>query len=62
MKWDGFNRWFIHDFWRTFANRNFPIPPLKTPKEREATVRSVFDSIVSARYAASIPETEIVIC
>jgi hypothetical protein len=61
MKWDEFNRWFNRGFWRAFTNCNFPISLPKTPKQREAIVRSVFDSIVSARYAASIPETGIVI-
>jgi hypothetical protein len=61
MKWEEFNRWFNHDFWRAFTNRNFPISLPKTPNERAETVRSVYDSIISARYAASIPETEIVI-
>lgn len=61
MKWEDFKRWFNSDFWRAFKNSSFPIEVPSKPADREATVRKVFDSIVSARYAASIPEAEIVI-
>ena len=61
MKWEDFNRWFNRDFWKAFSNRTFPIKIPKTEEDKDATVRAVFDSIESARYAPSIPETEIVI-
>jgi hypothetical protein len=60
MKWDDFNRWFNCDFWRAFKKRTFPIAVPVTKAAREITVRKVYDDIVSARYAASIPEAEIV--
>ena len=60
MNWQQFNRWFNRDFWRAFRKRTFPIKVPKSPADREATVRKVYDAIVSARYAASIPEAEIV--
>jgi Reverse transcriptase (RNA-dependent DNA polymerase) len=60
MKWQQFSRWFNRDFWRAFRNRTFPIKVPESRKEREETVRKVYDAIVSARYAASIPEAEIV--
>jgi hypothetical protein len=60
MKWDDFRRWFNRDFWRAFKNRTFPIKVPESPADREATVRKVYDAIVSGRYAASIPEAEIV--
>ena len=59
MNWEQFNKWFNGDFWRAFRNRTFPIHvPGKI--DREPTVRRVYESIISARYAASIPEAEIV--
>jgi hypothetical protein len=61
MKWDDFKKWFNADFWRAFRTGAFPIKIPTTTADREATVRTVYDSIVSARYASSIPETEIVI-
>ena len=60
LKWEEFRKWFNHDFWRAFNNHTFPIRVPKTHADREATVRKVYDSIISARYAASIPEAEIV--
>src|SRR5436190_6272567 len=60
MNWQQFNRWFNRDFWRAFRKRTFPIKVPASPTDREATVRKVYDAIVSARYAASIPEAEIV--
>jgi hypothetical protein len=60
MKWEDFNSWFNKSFWRAFKNRTFPIEVPKTPKEKEATVRAVFESVQSARYAPSIPEAEII--
>ncbi len=60
MKWGNFRRWFNCDFWRAFRNRTFPIRIPKTTDDRLAMVRKVYDSIVSARYTASIPEAEIV--
>ena len=61
MKWEEFSRWFNHDFWRAFKNHTFPIEIPKTGADKKAKVRDVFESVKSARYAASIPETEIVI-
>lgn len=60
MKWEDFNRWFNRDFWRAFKNRTFPIRIPKTPADKQETVRRVFESVKSARYAPSIPEAEIV--
>ena len=60
MKWHEFKKWFNRDFWKAFKNRPFPIQVPETVADKEATVRKVYDSIVSARYAASIPEAEIV--
>lgn len=60
MKWEDFNRWFNRSFWRAFKNRTFPIEVPKTAKDKEATVRKVFEAVKSARYAPSIPEAEIV--
>lgn len=60
MKMDDFNKWFNHDFWRAFKNRRFPIRVPNTKRDREATIRRVYKNIMSARYAASIPEAEIV--
>ena len=60
MRWEDFNRWFNRDFWRAFKNSRFPIHVPQTKIEREATVRSVFDSVKSARYAPSVPEAEII--
>jgi hypothetical protein len=57
---EDFRKWFNRDFWRAFKNRTFPIRVPETPDDREATVRKVYDSIHSARYASSIPEAEIV--
>jgi hypothetical protein len=59
MKWDDFKKWFNHDFWRAFKKRTFPIK-IPALADREDTVRRVYDAIESARYAASIPEAEIV--
>ena len=60
MKWEEFSRWFNHDFWRAFKNRTFLIKIPQTPADKKAKVRDVFKSVQSARYAASIPETKIV--
>ena len=60
MKWEDFKRWFNRAFWKAFKNRAFPIKLPKTVKEKEATVRAVFEAIKSARYAPSIPEAELV--
>ena len=60
MKWKDFNRWFNLSFWKAFKNRTFPIEVPKTPKDKKATVRRVFEAVKSARYAPSIPEAEIV--
>jgi hypothetical protein len=60
MKWDEFKKWFNNDFWRAFKKRTFPIVVPDSLANREATVRKVYEAIISARYAASIPEAEIV--
>ena len=60
MQWDDFNKWFNKSFWRAFKSNRFPIHVPKTPEDKAKTVRKVFDSIVSARYSASIPEAEII--
>lgn len=60
MIWEDFNRWFNRSFWRAFKNRTFPIDVPKTVKEKEATIRKVFEAVKSARYSPSIPEAEIV--
>lgn len=61
MKWEEFSRWFNHDFWRAFKNHMFPIKVPQTAAKKKAKVREVFESVQSARYAASIPEAEIVL-
>lgn len=61
MKWDDFNRWFNRDFWRAFKNRTLPIQIPKTAADKLAMIRKVYDSIASAHYAASIPESEMVL-
>src|SRR5574337_713024 len=61
MKWDEFRSWFNRAFWQAFRSRTFPIAVPNTPAEREAIVRNVYESIVTARYSSSIPEDEIVI-
>ena len=61
MKWEEFSRWFNRDFWRAFKNRTFPIEIPQTTADKNAKVREVFESVQSARYAASIPEAEIVL-
>lgn len=60
MKWDDFKKWFNRDFWRAFKSRTIPISLPWSASDRERIVREVYDDIVSARYAASIPEAEIV--
>jgi hypothetical protein len=60
MNWDDFRRWFNRDFWRAFKDRTFPIKIPDSPRDREDTVRRVYESINTARYAPSIPEAEIV--
>jgi hypothetical protein len=60
MKLKEFSRWFNRDFWSAFRNRTFPIKVPQSRKDREETVQRVYDAIISARYAASIPEAEIV--
>ncbi len=60
MKWKNFYRWFNYNFWRAFKNKAFPIKIPEGKKEKDATLRAVFDAIKSARYSPSIPEVEIV--
>jgi len=60
MKWEDFNRWFNSDFWKAFKKRTFPIAVPETDSDRQSMVRKVYDAVDSARYAASIPEAEIV--
>ena len=61
IQWEDFRKWFNRDFWRAFKHRTFPIFVPEATGDREKTVRKVYDSIISARYAASIPEAEIVV-
>src|SRR5439155_6571502 len=58
--WENFRKWFNRAFWRAFKKRTLPIRVPETPADRDATVRKVYDSIQSARYASSVPEAEIV--
>jgi hypothetical protein len=61
MKWEAFKKWFNRSFWRAFQGSRFPIEIPVSAEDKEKTVRKVFEAILSARYAASIPEAEIVI-
>ena len=61
MKWHDFKKWFNRSFWKAFKKRTFPIVVPISAADREATVRRVYDAILSGHYAVSIPETEIVI-
>ena len=61
MKPEKFKRWFNRSFWRVFKDHSFPLRVPQTAKEKAALVDSVWAAISSARYAPSIPETEIVI-
>ncbi len=61
MKWEDFNRWFNRSFWKAFKNRVLPIDLPKTAKDKEATVRAVFEAVKSSHYVPSIPEAEMVI-
>lgn len=60
MKKEDFNRWFNHAFWKAFTNKALPIKIPQTSNERRELIERVYESISSARYAPSIPETEIV--
>ncbi len=55
-----FLRWFNRGFWKAFYRSTFPIEIPRTPAEKAALIESVYDNIVSARYAPGIPETELV--
>jgi hypothetical protein len=55
-----FSRWFNRDFWRAFRKRTLPIEIPASRANRRATVNKVYNAIISGRYAASIPEAEIV--
>ncbi len=61
MKWENFKRWFNRDFWKAFKKQTVPIDIPKTSKDKADIVRAVFNEVISARYAPSIPEAEIVI-
>lgn len=61
MNKQDFLRWFNRDFWKAFSRKNFPIEVPKTPKEKARLLDSVYNDIISARYAPSIPEAELVI-
>jgi len=61
VTWEEFKKWFNRGFWRAFSNAALPISLPQSVAERERTVRRVYDSIISARYAPNVPETEIVI-
>ncbi len=60
MKREDFHRWFNHAFWKAFTNKALPIKIPQTSNERRELIERVYESISSARYAPSIPETEIV--
>lgn len=55
-----FLRWFNRSFWKAFSRSTFPIAIPKTPADKAALLEGVYSDIASARYAPSIPETELV--
>ena len=62
MKMDkaDFLRWFNRSFWKACTRSVFPIKILKTQADKTALVESVYNDVVSARYAPGIPEAELV--
>ena len=60
MKREDFHRWFNWEFWKAFKTRTFPIKIPRTQNAKHDIVEKVCSSILSARYAPSIPEAEIV--
>ena len=61
MKKEDFNRWFNSSFWKAFKNQAFPLTTPKTEADRRQLLDKVYRSVLSARYAPSPPEAEIVI-
>lgn len=61
ITWDEFQKWFNSAFWKAFKNKAFPISIPESSNERESTVRDVYESIITARYAPNVPEKEIII-
>jgi hypothetical protein len=61
MTLDDYQRWFNHAFWKAFKDQAFPITIPQTVSDKKKLVERVYNSITSARYAPSIPESEIVI-
>jgi hypothetical protein len=60
IKWEEFKPYFNRSFWKAFHRLTLPIRVPQTAEAREVLLRGVFDSIVSARYAPSIPEAEMI--
>ena len=61
MKQEDFNRWFNSSFWRAFKDQAFPLTIPKSVADRKQLLDKVYRSVLSARYAPSPPEAEIVI-
>ena len=61
MNKQNFLRWFNRDFWKAFTNKTLPIETPKTQADKAALLESVYNEIATARYAPSVPETELVI-
>jgi Reverse transcriptase (RNA-dependent DNA polymerase) len=60
MKKEDFKRYFNRDFWRAFKNKAFPIEIPNSTAEKDKIVEEVYSLISSSRYAASIPEFELI--
>ena len=57
---NNFYRWFNRDFWRAFSNKRLPIEIPKTKKDKDKLIKKVCSLVLSGRYAANIPETELI--
>jgi Reverse transcriptase (RNA-dependent DNA polymerase) len=60
MQNDNFHRYFNRDFWRGFKNKAFSIEIPETKEDKNKLITKVELLISSGRYAASIPETELI--
>jgi hypothetical protein len=60
MQKESFERYFNRDFWRAFNNKAFHIEIPKTKGEKKELIEKVYFLISSARYAANIPEVELI--